>query len=134
MAKRRRYFSPRRSRRTDALVILIIGIVFSGMVVHHFTARSYAEEQQMKARLLLEQIYRLERVHFEQYGVYLPIDPNHNADVLKLDGPSLYQYRVEAPDSTSFIATAWADLNGDGKKDVWGVDQNHPVPIHKEKD
>jgi hypothetical protein len=131
---RRRYFSPRRSRRTDALVILIIGVLFSGMVVHHFTSRSYAEEQQMKARLLLEQIYRLERAHFEQYGVYLPIDPSHNADLLKLDGPSPYQFRVEAPDSTSFIATAWADLNDDGKKDVWRVDQSHPVPIHKEKD
>ncbi len=131
---RRRYFSPRRSHRTDALVILTIGIVCSGMVVYHFTARSYAEEQQMKARLLLEQVYRLQRTHFEQYGVYLPIDPNHNADVLKLDGPSPYQFRVEVPDSASFIATAWADLNGDGKKDVWRVDQSHPVPIHKEED
>jgi hypothetical protein len=41
---------------------------------------------------------------------------------------------VEIPDSASFVATAWADLNGDGKKDVWTVDQNHPVPIQREKD
>lgn len=134
MAKRRRYFSPRRSRRTDVIVILVIGIVFSVVAVQHFTIRTRAEEQQMKARLLLEQIYRFQRVYFEQHGVYLPIDSDHNADILKLDVPPLYQYRVEAPDSASFIATAWADLNGDGKKDVWVVDQNHPVPIHREKD
>ena len=116
------------------IVICIIGIVFSVVAVRHFTARTHAEEQQMKARLLLEQIYRFQRVYFEQHGVYLPIDPGGAAEALKLDVPSLYQYRVEAPDSASFIATAWADLNGDGKKDVWMVDQNHPVPIHREKD
>ncbi|MSS72399.1 MAG: hypothetical protein EXS64_13045 [Candidatus Latescibacteria bacterium] len=135
MAKRRRrYFSPRRSRHTNVIVICIIGILFSVVAVQHFTARTHTEEQQMKARLLLEQVYRFQRAYFEQHGVYLPIDPGHNADVLKLDAPPLYQYRVEIPDSASFIATAWADLNGDGKKDVWVVDQNHPVPIHKEKD
>jgi len=133
MARRRRYFSPPRSRRTDAKVILVIGIIFAAVAVHHFSARTYTQEQQVRARLFLEQIYRLERAHFEQYGAYLPIDNDRTLDVLKLTGV-LYQYRVEVPDSASFIATAWADLNGDGKKDVWTVDQNHPVPIHKERD
>jgi type II secretory pathway pseudopilin PulG len=135
MPRRKAYvsnFSPRRSHRTDVIVILIIGIVFSVVAVYYFTTRTYAEEQQKKACLFLEQIYRLEQAHFEQYGAYLPIDRNHNAYVLKLDGVSLYEYRVEVPDSTSFIATTWADLNGDGKKDVWVVDQNHPTPFQKE--
>ncbi len=134
MAKQRRYFAPPKSRRTDTLLICAVGLVFSLVTVYYFTIRTYSEEQQRKARLLLEQIYRLQRAHFEQYRTYVPIDRDRNADVLRLDDAFPYAYRVEVPDSTSFIATAWADLKGDGKKDIWTVDQSHPTPIHKEKD
>ncbi len=134
MAKRQRYFPSTRSRPTDILLICLMGVVFLAVAVSRFTTRTELEERQQKARLLLEQVYRLQRAHFEQYGTYIPIEPGRNTDVLKLDGAFPYTCRVEVPDSASFIATAWASVSGTEKRDVWTVDQDHPVPIHQEKD
>ena len=134
MSSRRRYFSRRKSYRTDALVIFIIAIVFSVVAIYHFTTRTYAEKQRRKACLLLEQIYRMERTYHEQYGTYLPIDGGRFGDILQLDEGHRYHYRVEVPDSNSFTARAWADLNGDGRDEVWVVGQANPAPVNVERD
>ena len=115
-------------------MILIICLVFSVATVYYFTTNTYEEVQQKKARLFLEQIYRLERTYFEQYGTYFPIDNKINADVLQLDDTFPYKFRVEVTGSKSFLAKAWSDLDGDGTFDLWTVDQDHPSPTHKQED
>ena len=134
MPYRPRYFEPHRSYRRDLLVILTICLVFSVATVYYFTTHTYEEVQQKKARLFLEQIYRLERTYFEQYGTYFPIDNEINADVLQLDDTFPYKFRVEVTGSKSFLAKAWSDLDGDGKFDLWTVDQDHPSPTHQQED
>lgn len=119
-------------RRHLAPVLLLA--LFCGLMIYRLTARSPEDSERARARMHLELIYRLERVHLKEYGTYLPIDREKNGEILKLDKvPGRFRYRVTVEGST-FVAEARADLDGDGLPEVWYVDQETPEPVLIQQD
>lgn len=104
------------------------------LLVYRFTSRSPADEERLRAQVMLRAIYRLEQAHFGEFGTYLPIDRENSGELLKLsDAPGRFRYRVAVAGST-FVAYAEADLDGDGRAEVWRVDGQNPEPVLAELD
>jgi hypothetical protein len=106
-----------------ALVTILLGF--------KFTARTHADKERERARILLQSVYRLERAYHWDHGTYLPIDRERNSDLLKLDDlPGGLRFRVETEPS-NFIAYVEADPTGNGITEVWRIDarSSRPVPL-----
>ena len=116
------------------LTPVILLILFCGLMIYRLTARSPDDSERARARMHLELIYGLERAHLKEYGTYLPIDREKNGEILKLnDVPGRFRYRVAVEGST-FVAEARADLDGNGRQEVWYVDQETPEPVLIQQD
>ena len=99
------------------------------LVVYRFTSRTESDDERARARVILQSIYNLEVSHYKKRGSFIPIKEINNADILKLRTISgRFRYRVDITDS-SFLATAKADLDGDGEVEVWRVDQHSAQPF-----
>ncbi len=119
-------------RKHLAPVLLLA--VFCVLMIYRLTARSPDESERARARMQLELIYGLERAHLKEFGTYLPVDSEKNGEILKLiDVPGRFRYRVTVEGST-FVAEARADLDGDGRHEVWYVDQETPEPVLIQQD
>ncbi len=116
------------------LVPALLLVAFCALVIYRLTAQSSEDIERTRARMHLELIYGLESAHMQEYGTYLPIDREKNADILKLnDVPGRFRFRVTVEGST-FVAEARADLDGDGWQEVWYVDQETPEPVLIQQD
>ena len=123
-------------RRTLHLMVvpLALAIVLSILLVARFTSRSSEDEERIRARTILEMIYQLEEAYYKEHGTYLRIDRGNNADLLKLsEPPGRFAYRVEVGES-GFLATARADLDGDGQQEVWSIDRSGGEPVRIQED
>jgi hypothetical protein len=99
------------------------------LVVYRFTSRTESDDERARARVILQSIYNLEVSHHKKHGSFIPINEISNSDILKLRPiPGRFRYRVDITDS-SFLATAKADLDGDGKVEVWRVDRHSAQPF-----
>ncbi len=115
---------------TPALLL----VLFCALIVYRLTAQSPQDGERTRARMHLELIYRLESAHLKEFGTYLPIDREKNGGILKLNEvPGRFRYRVTVEGST-FVAEARADLDGDGRHEVWYVDQETPAPALFQQD
>ena len=113
---------------------VVLLILFCGLMIYRLTAQSPEDSERTRARMHLELIHRLESAHLKEFGTYLPIDSEKNGEILKLnDVPGSFRYRVTVEGST-FVAEARADLNGDGRHEVWYVDQESPDPVLIQQD
>lgn len=109
-------------------------LVLCTLVAYRFTSTSPADEERARARVLLGTIHRLETSEYKKFGRYIPINEISNAQILKLiHVPGKFSYRVDVTDS-SFLATARADLDGDGEFETWQVDHHGPQPVLASED
>jgi hypothetical protein len=116
------------------LVPALLMVVFCALMIYRLTAQSPEDIERTRARMHLELIYGLQSAYIQEYGTYLPISREKNADILKLNEvPGRFRYRVTVEGST-FVAEAWADLDGDGRQEVWYVDQERPEPVLIQQD
>lgn len=121
------------SVRKHLAPVLLLAL-FCALMIVRLTARTPDESERARARMHLELIYVLERAHLKEYGTYLPVDREKNGEILKLEEvPGRFRYRVTVEGST-FVAEARADLDGDGRHEVWYVDQETPVPVLIQQD
>lgn len=116
------------------LVTVVLLFLFCGLMIYRLTAQSPEDSERTRARMHLELIYRLESAHLKEFGTYLPIDSEKNGQILKLNEvPGRFRYQVTVEGST-FVAEARADLNGNGRHEVWYVDQESPDPVLIQQD
>lgn len=123
-----------RKALSQAAVIGLLTVVLGSMVIYRFTTQTPVEKARARAHIILQNIYQLEQTYFHEKGTYLPISRENNGEILNLNNVSgRFRYRVEA-DGRRFAAFAEADLNGNGKAEIWLVDPQHPDPILIEQD
>jgi type IV pilus assembly protein PilE len=116
------------------IVVVIIGIL-AAMAIPRFM-RASVKTKQTEARLILKQIYTMERAYRQEKDCYYPGDGSAvvaqpggviaplNVEIM----PAVYYSYSVTGDATSFTATAGSKsttgLDDDPALDVWTIDQN----------
>jgi hypothetical protein len=114
-------------RQIGSLLALVS--ILSIIIIYQFTRRSDDEIERERAHVMLCRIHDLEMAHWSANGTYLAIDRATNGAILRLNsGVGKFSYRVDVAGGR-FVATAKADLDGDGQAEVWQVDQKGMDPI-----
>jgi len=114
---------------TELLVVLvIIGILV--LIAYPNLMPLISNAKSTEAKLQLEHVYNLEKSYFYMNSKYSPSLDEIGFEQEKLSnqdgGRANYKIEIEAADVSSFKAkaTAISDFNGDGKYNVWEIDQN----------
>lgn len=112
------------------IVVVIIGIL-AAMAIPRFVTVT-TKSKQSEAKLILKQIYSMQRVYFEQFGEYWiapagviasQTNPFAFAEILvEVQNPARYEYELIATPMT-FTAWATADLDGDPTIDEWSINE-----------
>ena len=111
------------------IVVVIIGIL-AAMAIPRFM-RATTKAKQSEAKLILKQIYVMQRTYRQQYDTYTcngktmcSAWPNSFL-VLGVEymTSARYTYFITA-DANTFTATATSDLDDDATQDVWQIDQD----------
>ena len=116
--------SPRWYRVLELMLILIVLIILGGA---NFSRITPEQRRQIELEAGLEQIYQFEQGCFQYYGQYL--DPTD--ELMGLNWPWMKRYRWDVRTKwNGFWIAASADLDGDGEKGVWLIDEKSPV-VHR---
>lgn len=119
-------------RQVGGLCVLFA--ILCVMVVYQFTHRSARDIERERAQVMLRRIYDLEMAYWSENGTYLSIDRKTNGGILRLnDASGLFSYQVDAT-KKKFVATAQADLDGDGQVEIWQIDDQNMDPIQVQRD
>lgn len=116
---------------TEVLVVLVIvGILVLLALPNLMPLISKAKETE--AKLQLKQIYTLEKTYFMEHSKYSnnmeAIDYAHQK-LSDEGGSANYRIEIVEASTTTFKAkaTAIADFDGDGKFNVWEIDQDEKL-------
>ncbi len=107
-------------------MIKVVGIVLFLSVIGQDRTQV---DRSIEARLMLNQIYALEQSYFWVYSKYserLEEVEFEQEPLVTEGGQANYRLVIEEATSNSFVAKAIAvvDFDGDGKFNVWQIDQN----------
>lgn len=112
------------------IVVVILGILAAMAIPRFITVTS--RSKQSEAKLILKQIYSMERVNFEQFGEYwIPpggtiasqANPFAFAEILvEVQNPARYEYVIVGTPQ-AFTATATANIDDDPTIDEWTIDE-----------
>ena len=95
------------------LLLVVLGVL-------HFSKVTQKERNEIELQAGLEQLYALEKLHFERFGRYF--DPTDSVAGLEWKWLESYEWEVKGQKSGFWIA-ARADLDGDGQQGVWFLDE-----------
>lgn len=118
------------------IVLVIIGILISIAVPNNTAMVSRAKS--LEAQQELKMVHNLQYAHFLQYSKYSNDIEKINYIPHKLvnaGGTANYQISITESSNTGFKAKAESvtDFNGDGKMNIWEIDQNgQPIEIQKD--
>lgn len=114
--------------------VLVLCAALCAILIHRFTDRTPEDTERERARIMLQRIAALEHAYWAERGTYLPIDRDNNGRILQLDdAPGRFRYRVVVSED-GFVAYAEADLDRDGKAEVWMMDETRSEPVLKSED
>ena len=98
-------------------------LVLIGLGVVHFSRLTPHERDLIQLEARLEQLYLLEKVHFDKHGRYF--DPND--EKIRRAWWRVEGYTWEFwPVGEGFLLVVRADLDGDGEIGAWAMDAAHP--------
>lgn len=109
------------------LVVVIIGIL-AALAIPRFMATTQ-KSKQSEAKGILKQIYVSERAYMQEHGYYNIISgiasassPTTFAELdIDISPEARYEYSLTG-DSSSFVATAEANIDDDTTLDTWTID------------
>ena len=116
--------SSRWYRVLELMLILIVLVILGGA---YFSRITPEQRRQIELEAGLEQIYQFERGCFYYYGQYL--DPTDELMGLNWPWMKNYSWDVRMQGDRFWIAAS-ADLDGDGEKGIWVIDEKSPV-VHQ---
>ncbi len=118
----------------ELMIVVVIIAILAAMAIPRFM-RASVKSKQTEAKLVLKQIYTMQRAYRQENDTYYPGDgsvvvaqPGESFDPLYVEimTPAYYSYSVTG-DATSFTATAGSKsatgLDDDATLDVWTIDQ-----------
>ena len=107
--------------RLIELTLLVLVIIGLGMV--HFARLTPHQRALIQLEARLEQLYLLEKVHFDEHGRYFdPNDQKIRPAWWRVEG---YAWELW-PVTEGFLLVVRADLDGDGEIGAWAMDAAHP--------
>ena len=109
---------PLRLIELTLLALLLIGLGFV-----HFSRLTPQERDLIQLEARLEQLYLLEKAHFDKHGRYFdPNDEKIRRAWWRIEGYAWEFWPVGA----GFWLVVRADLDGDGQIGAWTIDAAHP--------
>ena len=108
------------------VVVAVIGII-AGLAIPRFMLTT-AKSKQAEAKGILKQIYKMQRVYHQEYDTYgangqsASASGSFNTLGIEIMSSARYVYSIIA-DSTTFTATATANLDDDVTIDTWIINQ-----------
>ena len=128
------FFLKYRDQLHQVGIVIGLLVLMCVLLIYQFTYRSPEDAERERARIMLQRIAALEHAYRAEYGTYLPIDEKNNGGILQLNNvPGRFRYRVTVSED-GFVAYAEADLDRDGKTEVWVVDAAGSEPVLKHED
>lgn len=128
------FFLKYRDQLHQTGIVIGLLVLMCVLLIFQFTYRSPEDAERERARIMLQRIAALEHAYRAEYGTYLPIDEKNNGGILQLNNvPGRFRYRVIVSED-GFVAYAEADLDRDGKAEVWVVDATGSEPVLKHED
>ena len=107
--------------RLIELTLLVLVIIGLGVV--HFARLTPHQRALIQLEARLEQLYLLEKVHFDEHGRYFdPNDEKIRRAWWRVEG---YAWELW-PVTEGFLLVVRADLDGDGEIGAWAMDAAHP--------
>ena len=103
------------------IVALLLMLYWAGAAV--FGRMSPAQRRLVDLETGLEQLYLMEKAHYQIYGRYF--DPTSAASGLEWHWMDAYDWDYRGG-ANGFWLQVRADLNGDGRVGVWGIDTRCP--------
>ncbi len=118
-----------------SMVELMVVLVIIGILVLLALPRLepvVTKAKETEAKLMLKQVYTLEKSYKYQYDTYTTSLSAIGFEQRKLvtqGGRARYRITIVSADANSFLAeaTAVVDFNGDGRYNVWTVDQSGDI-------
>ena len=128
------FFLKYRDQLHQTGIVIGLLVLMCVLLIFQFTYRTPEDSERERARIMLQRIAALEHAYRAEYGTYLPIDEKNNGGILQLNNvPGRFRYRVTVSED-GFVAYAEADLDRDGKTEVWVVDAAGSEPVLKRED
>jgi len=113
---------------TELLVVIVIIGVLASLALPKFLS-VITRAKSTEAKLMLRQVYDLEKSHFLERDVYSTELQAIGFDAEKLvteGGPARYQLHIEDASADGFkaVAVAVVDFDRDGVMNIWSINQD----------
>ncbi|MCK4224174.1 MAG: type II secretion system protein [candidate division Zixibacteria bacterium] len=119
----------------ELMIVVVIISILAAMAIPRFM-RASVKSKQTEAKLILKQIYTMQRAYRQEKNIYYPGDGStivaqpagtFASLYVEIMSPAYYSYSVTG-DASTFLATAGSKsatgLDDDPTLDVWTMDQN----------
>lgn len=115
----------------ELLIVAIILALLASQAIPYFLGTT-VRAKQSEAKLILKQIYEMQRVYYIEYDTYWQTareasaaTPNNFARIGVSIGPQArYRYRIRATMKEFTLSAVSETLDDDEKEDLWTMDQN----------
>lgn len=124
-------------RRRPPTVVLLLEVfalfaILGGIGIARFSSISEAEAQEIQLRAGMLQLYEMEADHFARHGQYFrPDDELYRA---YLPWMERYAFEVRHDVTKGFSVVVYADLDGDGERGAWRVDESMASVVRAAED
>ena len=110
-------------RWRDHIEIAVLALMLYGLGAAVFSRVSPIQQHELELHAGLQQLSLMEQAHYELKGRYF--DPTSEAEGLEWQWMNDYRWEYRGT-GTSFWLVLRADLDGDGREGVWGIDSRGP--------
>jgi hypothetical protein len=102
--------------------IFVLLAILSGIGIARFSSISTAEAQEIQLKAGMLQLYEMEADHFARYGQYFR--PDGELYRAYLPWMERYAFEVRHDVTKGYSVEVYADLDGDGERGTWRVDES----------
>ncbi len=115
----------------ELLIVALILALLASQAIPYFLGTT-VRAKQSEAKLILKQIYEMQRVYYIEYDTYWQTAREASADTpdgftrigVSIGPQARYSYRIRATKREFTLSAFSKTLDDDEKEDLWTMDQN----------